>query len=351
MASAPPAAAPDPINAFPAEAAPAVTPPEPSYDLSELEQDVKDVFAFEPTAPSNDQQPPAGPAPAPEPGGDGGQAPSSPPASPPTPSVAPQPAPPAAPASPPAAPPSPAPATPQPPADDPALRMASLEAQIAALSAANEQLRANPQPTGQQPQQPAAPGPEQPAEQPPRYNLSLPEQVTNALIGEDPVQATQAMHWVVNSLATIVHHNLRTEYRKHFDDRVNGLVAEAGQSAAEVQQATTIEQAREQYYQKFTDHKNPLIQPIVALEAQKLATQYPGLTWGDQFMDSLGARVNAALTELRGGQAAPAAQPVVPPARPAAMLPASGPAPQVPPVGGESQEDIMFSTMQDGSFW
>lgn len=349
MATAPVETAPEPVNAFPGEAAPANA--EPTYDLSQLESDVRDVFDFGHSEQPTEQPPAAQPAPASEPGEGGGQAPSPSPVSP-TP-VAPQPAPPAAPAvTPPAAPPAPAPATP--PADEAALRQASLEAQVAALTSTIEQLRANPQPApGQQPPTAAAPGSEQAgAEQPPRYNLALPEQVTSALTGEDPAQATQAIHWIVNSLATIVHNNLRLEYRKHFDDRVNGLVAEAGQVQAETNQAQTVEQAREQYYEKFADHKNPLIQPIVALEAQKLAAQYPGLTWGDQFMNSLGARVNNALAELRGQTAQPAPTPVVPPARPAAMLPASGPAPQVPPGGAsDSQEEIMFSTMQDGGFW
>lgn len=354
MASAPPATAPEPVNTFPGEAAPAA--PEPVIDMSGLEQDVRDVFAFDS---GNENEPPAAPAPASEPGEGVGQAPSpspvapEPPAAPatPTPPVAPQPAPPAAPATtPPAATPPPAPATP--PADEAALRQASLEAQVAALTATIEQLRASPQ--GQQPpaaEPPAAPGSEQAgAEQPPRYNLSLPEQVTTALTGEDPAQANQAIHWIVNSLATIVHNNLRLEYRKHFDDRVNSLVAEAGQVQAETNQATSIEQARAQYYEKFADHKNPLIMPIVAAEASKLAAQYPGLTWGDQFMDSLGARVNAAISELRGPAAAAPATPATP-ARPAAMLPASGPAPAQLPGGSETQEDIMFSTMQEGQFW
>lgn len=348
MASAAPTQDDSATNSFPVE--PANEPTPASLDLSQLEDDVRDVFSF------NDIEPeptPAAPAAAPEPGEGVGQAPSPSPVAPsddepPQTPVAPQPATPAAPATPPAAPAAPAPATP--PADDAALRQASLEAQVAALTSTIEQLRANPPAAqAQQPQQPAA-GPGSAQEEPLRYNMSLPEAVTQALQSDDPTHTAQAVTWVANAVATLVHNNLRAEYRKHFEDRVNSLVTEASQAEAEQRQTTTVEQARDQYYQKFTEHKNPLIQPIVAAEAQKLATQYPGISWGEEFMNSLGARVNAAIASLRGEtQAAPQPAPTPAP-RPAGHLPAAGPRPMVP-VGGATAEDLIYETMSEGQFW
>lgn len=290
----------------------------------DLEVDVAAAFGFgddpgvppaEPPAPDAASSPPASP----EPGAAPVEAPVAAPVAPPSPEpAAPEPAPAPAPGAqtPPAAP------TPPPAASVPTeaeLRQQSLEATVNALQAEIAQLRANPQGQGQQPQPSAESGQPGGQEPPPAYNLTLPPNVAQLILSDEPEQNAQGVTHVMNAVATIVHASVRAEMLQ----RLGNFRQELQQGTVVEQQARTLEEAREQYFQRFPDHKDPLKLLVVQREAAQMAVQYPNLQWGDQYMNALGTRVNNAIAALTG-QPAPAPVPPntpAPPARPAAGLP------------------------------
>lgn len=297
------------------------TSPEPSAEES-LALEVADIFGIEQPSIETAEPPAASPSAAP-PAPVEGAAPVEAPAAAPEPSpapVAPEPAP--APASSTPAPspaPTTPPATPTPAPDPRDLQLASLTATVQSLQAALEQQRAN-QPGGQP--SAAEPGQGTPqAPQLPQYALTLPPQVEEALSSEDPTVFRAGVLNIINNLAAIVHHNVRTE----FNHRLATFQQERQNDEVVTRQAQEREAQKEQYYSLFPGHKNPTIEPIIQQQAGKLATEYPGLSWGPEFMNALGARVNNALTELTGAAPAPAPAPFTPqpsvPARPAPGLP------------------------------
>lgn len=291
------------------------------------------------TAPASPVSSPSGEPPAPAP------APAAPAPAPATPSAEPTPALSGAPETPPAAPPA---------VDENALRTASLTAQVDALTRELEQLRASPQ-TGSQPAPQATPAAPETGQQggPPtvpfKYGLTLPEPVQQMLLSDDPAKNVQAIQAIVNDLGTIVHHSVISQVRGEMQQALAGLLQQANSAVEGDTRQQAAEQAREAYYTKFPDHKNPLMLPIVQAEAQKLAAEFPHLQWGDQYMNALGVRVQNAVAALSGQPPQPSQDPTpqpapqggnAPPARPAAMLPSgSRPAPVTP--SGEISEQIM----------
>lgn len=215
--------------------------------------------------------------------------------------------------------PAPAAATPAPaPVSAEALRIQSLEAQLEGLQAALQQARANPPAAGAQP--PSGPGGGSgPADDLPRYNLNLPQPVAAAIMSDDESQAIAGITHMMNSLATIVHHNVRLEMSQRFGQ----LFQAARDQDSQSQTATAIEQAREDYYKAFPAHKDPLILPLIQSETMQMAAEFPGLGWNEQYRNALGTRVEARLNQLRGGPAGSNGG-TPPPAQPAASLP-SGP--------------------------
>lgn len=297
--------------------------------IDSLEADVMDVFGIEQPTTETPGEPAATPVP-----GEGAAPVEAPAAAPipPTPAAA-EPAPVVPPGQepPPATPTTPAAAPTPPVAPSPeALKTASLEAQVLALQTSLDALRANP--AGGQPQAGNEPGPGGQPQQPalPQYALTLPEPVEQALNSEDPQVFKAGVLNIMNSLATIVHHNVRTEMGLRLQKFEQDL--KAGDTAKS--QAEAAEAAKNQYYELFPAHNNPTLLPIIQQESGRLAAEYPGLSWGPEFMTSLGARVNAAVAAITGQQA-PQAQPFTPtpavpvPPRPAAGLP-SGTRGEVP---------------------
>lgn len=208
-------------------------------------------------------------------------------------------------------PPAPGAATPPvAPVDENALRVQSLEATVLALQ--QELSNARAQPAG--PGQPAA-GQPQPGQQDdlPRYALQLPPAVAAAINSGDDQQTLAGITHMMNSLATIIHHNVRQEYRQ----ALGQLVQTARQQEEEGSNQQFIAESRNDYYKAFPDHNNPLILPIIQAESVAMAGQFPGLPWNENYRNALGQRVNARLAELRGQQ-----QPSNVPPAPAAMLPA-----------------------------
>lgn len=206
-------------------------------------------------------------------------------------------------------PPAPGAATPPVAPGDEALRVASLEATVAALQQELSNARAQPvaQPVPGQPQT------EQQVDLP-RYALTLPPAVAAAINSGDDTQTVAGITHMMNSLATIVHHNVRQEMRQSL-----GQLLQAGRAQEqEGKDQQFITDSRADYYKAFPDHNSPLILPIIQAESVAMAGQFPGLPWNENYRNALGQRVNTRLAELRGQPANPNP---VPPA-PAAMLPA-----------------------------
>jgi hypothetical protein len=163
----------------------------------------------------------------------------------------------------------------------------------------------------------------------PRYALTLPPQVAAALTSGEDTQVVAGITHMMNSLATIVHHNVRLENRQ----ALGQIMQFAQQHETEQAQATQVSASREDYYKAFPSHKDPLILPIIQAESMAMAGEFPGLPWNDNYRNALGQRVEARLTQLRGGVQQQPNGGTPPPAQPAASLP--GGARQEPVPGGE----------------
>lgn len=300
---------------------------------------------------------PAQPSAAPQPAAEAGEVGSAP-ASPDTPPVGTPPTPAAAipaidtpPGSTPAlAPPTTPPAAP--PANEAALREASLAAQVSTLQAELARLQANPQQPGQQPTG-VAPESGQPSAQPApleRFNLTLPQELTSAIFSDDENTAHAGITRLINDFGTIVYHSAVQAARTHVDQQIGQLVSAAEQGQAEQTRISAREQGQAQYYEAFPTHNNPLMEPILRAQAQAMATEFPGLQWGPDYINALGARVNGYVANLTGQPAAaePTPAPVgqVPPARPAAMIPVGTPRPSGAPGSEPEGSDLILNTLQ-----
>lgn len=322
---------------------------DPNFQPSEANDDIFEVLGIgddtggEPATPpaGNDPQAPEPSPPAAAEAGEGVDAPSPSPVTPPEP-AAPQPANAQAPeATPPPAAPAPESAAPTPPVADDKLRTASLEAQVQGLQAELERLRANP--TGAQPQQPAESG-EQQAAPVTRYNLTLPQQVKEALFSDDPETSGQAINTIFNDLGTIVHNAVVTQMRGEVSEMFRALVGAANMGTQQTEKATAVDAARQAYYDAFPGHNKAEVLPIIQAKAREMSTQYPGLPWNADYIAALGQRVNAHIAAL-GGQAADPQQQQQPPAKPAAALPSGNRQPVVL-AGSETGSDLIEDTLQ-----
>jgi hypothetical protein len=241
----------------------------------------------------------------------------------------------------PSATPAPAPAA-TPAVDESALRLASLEAQNAALQQALDDLRASPQPatpTGQPtPAAPESGQPPAPSPVPAPYRLTLPEKVQQALTSENPQENIAAINAIVNDLATVIHASVVTQVRQETQASLAALLEQANSTVQVDERERARAAARQQYYDAFPDHKNPLVEPLVQAEATKMSGEFPGLKWDANYINALGTRVSNAIASLTGQppvapEPTPTPTPNAPPARPARMLPSGVPA--AAPNGGD----------------
>lgn len=304
-------------------------------EADNLTQEIADIFSLgsvseseTPAAPADQgQEAPAVPPAQPE-AGEGVVAPSPSPAAPPAPST---PASPAAPLPPleqtpasgatPAAPAAPAAPT-SPVVDERDLQIRSLQATVDALQKAQQQPQAAPA-AGTTPAAPGGNDQDQPEVVP--YGLTIPDAVTNAIFGEDPVQAKAALNHLMSSLASVVHtralHQVRGEMRAE--------IGRITQQQSEAVAVTAAEDMQKQFFSAFPQYENEVYRPILASVNAQLAAELPNHPWDENYINALGQRMHAHMAKLAGGtapaqpatsQAAPA--PAVPP-KPAAMVPAA----------------------------
>lgn len=186
-------------------------------------------------------------------------------------------------------------------ADEAALREASLRAQVASLQSVIDSMRSQSQPpqSGTPSAPPAGPESGQPAaEQPFRYNLTLPQPIVDALNSGEPEQIVPAIGKIVNDLGFIVHNTVIAQVRQEMQTAFSTLASMAERTNDGSTREAAREAAREQYFAAFKSHKNPLIEPIIQNEANKMAAEFPGLPWDANYINALGARVNAALEAI-----------------------------------------------------
>lgn len=175
-------------------------------------------------------------------------------------------------------------------------------------------------------------GPE--AEEPPvRYGLTIPDQLTEVIFGEDAGKASQAISFILNRQAEIVHANVVKQLRAEMETHGQRLLAPQREEEA----AKDRQSAQQQYWDAFPDHNKPTIRLLVTEAASTLAAENPGIPWGPEFIAALGHRVNAQLAELAGKPATPALGTPVPTAPAASIPPATraAPPPSSAPTGQE----------------
>lgn len=237
-----------------------------------------------------------------------------------------------------------APAAPaQPSQADANMELVALKAQVQQLLAERQAAQPAPQQQGA-PGAPPAPQGTGEQEEAPRYSLTIPDQVSQAIFSEDPATAKQGMEHLVNGLAIVIHTNLRKEFQANIQQLESARQTQVQQEQEQAQRQAAIDK----YYGSFPTHRDPTVMQIVAAENAALAAQFPGHPFDDAYIGALGTRVNAKLQALSGAQTAPAAPAAVPvPPRPAPMMPSA------PSAGGnipafERQQDEIADTFSFG---
>lgn len=200
------------------------------------------------------------------------------------------------------------------------LQIASLTAQLQALKAtveASAPAGAAGQP-GAEPAKPAAPE---------IIPVQLPKQLVETIFGEDFDQAHNGLNVLISTVASGLQARFQQQLaaaKTEMQDQIKSL----RQADTQVDEQKNAETQRQEYFTRFPDHNKPILQPLLGQALSELVAEFPGVPWNDQFMNALGARVNAKLQESGvsfGTQPAPV---VAAPAKPAAMLPqGSRPAP------------------------
>jgi len=148
----------------------------------------------------------------------------------------------------------------------------------------------------------------------------------DAIMGEDPQEATRAINGLVSTIATGLNYRFEARLAQviaAIEPRL-GYIEQAPQEQAAAEEAQRL---RDDYFAVFPAHNKPIFQSLLASEAAQLQAEVPGVGWDENFRNALGARMTAKLTEAGfnlglappatngSGRAAPA------PAAPAAFLP------------------------------
>lgn len=176
------------------------------------------------------------------------------------------------------------------------------------------------------------------------YGLQIPDEVAGMMFGEDPTQAKRAIEHVLSQTASLIHKRVQGD----FEARLTAMENARKETETATQQTQQQKQMVDQYYASFPAHNNAAIRAVLVAEAGQLSAEYPQHPWDQNFINALGARVNARLQEfaaMQGGQAQPTPAPVSPPAAPAAMTPMGKPS-STSPVSGLSDEEIMLDTFK-----
>lgn len=199
------------------------------------------------------------------------------------------------------------------------LRIASMEAELARLRAAQVKPQ-TPAEGGTPPAEEQGKGDEVPA-----YNLQLPSNILEAVDSDDPQQRGAALNAIVNGVLATAHRIFNQQYAAREERLMAKLEAREASRSAESEAATAAASMKEQYFTAFPTHKSPLLEPIIATINAQMATEMPGAAWNEDWMNALGARVNKHLEELGVRPETPAAPAATTPTpKPAAFMP-SGP--------------------------
>lgn len=239
----------------------------------------------------------------------------------------PAPAAPAAPAAQPAAPAAPA-AAPEAPAPQDQIQQALLQ-----QGATLEQIAAR---LNQPPAQPAAPQRDPREELMNAYRFNLVPEFMTALGSDDPVQRQQAVHLMMQVVATAAHVQMRQEFERRM-----GEMRQEMQTAWQNQatQATTLaskqDEMRKDFYGRYAHLDNPALRSIVrdtAIELAKLPHFRVNGGYTPALGDAIAERIHTLLPMLKPNGAAPAPQTrQVQPAAPLQFQAGTRPAPAPQP--------------------
>ena len=255
-------------NPAPDTGAPAAAPEAPEPGIAEQ------IMQFDPFAPAKDKETPAAPKADDKKG-----------------------APPAG-TQPPAAKPPPAPAA---PAVQPTAQQGKTPEQLIAEHTATirQMLERGQQAPTATPAKPATAEPEKP-----KFNLGVPDQITNALSSEDPKERSLAVHAVVNGVANAVWREAESLVRQNVQDLIQGFprIIEAHMAARQTQNEVHTD-----FYGTYKQFSAPEFVPLVQATAlqliqEKQATGQPVQGWSTEFRDEVANRLFAHFPMLRTPQ-------------------------------------------------
>lgn len=196
-------------------------------------------------------------------------------------------------------------------------------------------------------QQPAAGTPEEEAV--PSYMFNLNDELVNAIRSENPAHTKQALTHIINQIGTIVHKNVRDEYRGFVGTAVQDYVQRHAQTQRVQSEVET------DFYGKYPEMNTASGRLAVSAAADEVLKE-PGNagTWSEVIRDKIAARAkeNARiLAGLPAGGQTPA--PAVVPAQntlksrpkpPAQTTPTTRPAAQRPEGQADDVADTLFGS-------
>lgn len=125
-----------------------------------------------------------------------------------------------------------------------------------------------------------------------QVHLTVPPQLAEAIFNdENPAQSKQAMDLLVSAVATAAVNHAISKIGPMVDQKLQ-------QFAGSLQMAETAKTQEGAYFERFPAHNNPLYRPLIQETVEQIYKEMPHLSWDENTMDAVGARVQAKLQAL-----------------------------------------------------
>lgn len=136
------------------------------------------------------------------------------------------------------------------------------------------------------------------------YKLAIPDDLFSAIRSEDPREARGAMNHMLNSLAMVVHNQLRGEYTAAIQKQMGPLMTRLPEMVQQnVQTQQSAAEIRRDFYGTYKDLDDKKIIPIVTQVAQLVMQERGSEAWNAEVRDTVARRTYAVLGKpFPGGQ-------------------------------------------------
>lgn len=157
------------------------------------------------------------------------------------------------------------------------------------------------------------------------YSLQVPPQVMQGLSSDDAGESQQAMQQLIQGIGTVIHKNLRKEFKETLEKQVPHMISlQQGQKSEQ-------DQIRQDFYGAYSQLDKPELHTIVQATAAQVSDEIGATKWTPELRDMIAQRVLGTIGGLvDGGQGQGQGQPASPPTPPRQPWQANGSTPRGP---------------------